>query len=167
MRDPNTEEITNLRVLVLALGEVQHFGWWKSQFLSPTGLSFLDRIYPRTKFASAIRSTFRAAQHIHDNAIGRGEVQHLFRLSALEFDLDQYLIEQENELWTKFSPFLSDKQSLLSKLSDLTGGSSVTQKVGPTSLAGKPETQLPLLASIYLNGFLANTPVFPYFTTQE
>ena len=73
--------ILQLRILVLSLGEAHHAGWWKSQFLSPTGISFLERIYPRSKFAAAVRSATRAALTIHDTNIGKGEVFHLFRIS--------------------------------------------------------------------------------------
>jgi len=45
-----------LRILVLTLGETGHAGWWKSKFMSPIGLSFLERLYPRSTFAAAVRS---------------------------------------------------------------------------------------------------------------
>jgi hypothetical protein len=62
--------------------------------LSPTGLSFLQRIYPRTFVAAAIRSATRIAQKEHDARIGRGQVMHLFRLpQASERAIDDALRE--------------------------------------------------------------------------
>ena len=56
--------LLRLRILVLALGETPECGWWKSKFLSTTGLSFLGRLYPRSDFAAAVRSAARAAKPI-------------------------------------------------------------------------------------------------------
>ena len=72
--------IVRLRILVLALGEAHMSGWWKTQFLSTTGLSYLNRLYPRSSFAAAVRSASRAAKAVHDSSIGVGNVFHLFRL---------------------------------------------------------------------------------------
>jgi hypothetical protein len=50
------KQLLSLRIVALALSENQHTGWWRSQFLAPTSLSFLDRLYPRSAFAAAVQA---------------------------------------------------------------------------------------------------------------
>jgi len=74
-----------LRTLVLALGESSNPAWWKTEFMNETGLRFLERLYPRTPVRAAVHAAGRAACEIHDRAVGRVGVYHLFRLpEALE-----------------------------------------------------------------------------------
>ena len=93
--------VLRLRILVLALGEAHMSGWWKTQFLSVTGLSYLNRLYPRSSFAAAVRSASRAAKAAHDSSIGVGNVFHLFRLPQQherrleEFNRRPYLTADE------------------------------------------------------------------------
>jgi hypothetical protein len=73
-------QIIKLRLLVGFLGEKRQFNWWDSGFLAPTGLRFLQTIFPRTAVEAALRSTSQAARALHDSRIGRVGVFHLFRL---------------------------------------------------------------------------------------
>src|SRR5712691_10043226 len=74
------ESLMRLRVLVCAIGGSGHAKWWRTEFLTPAGLRFLERLYPRTSHAAAIKATAVAARDLHDTSIGRGGVYHLFRL---------------------------------------------------------------------------------------
>jgi ATP-dependent Lon protease len=76
------EEILTLRIVVLALGEQPPNPWWRSQFLTAIGLNYLTYTFPRSAFAAAVRSATLAARHVHDSAIGKGAVAHLFRLEV-------------------------------------------------------------------------------------
>ena len=88
------ESAATVRVLVGVLGELGEPPWWRTRYLSDTGLRFLERIYPRTAFAAGVRGCGIAARGVHDESIGRGKVFHLFRLPrSFENDI-------ENELTT-------------------------------------------------------------------
>ena len=80
MVERELESLARLRFLVSVLGGAAHAKWWRTEFLTPAGLRFLNRLYPRTSCAAAIRATSVAARELHDSAIGRGGVFHLFRL---------------------------------------------------------------------------------------
>lgn len=83
------EVIVRLRLLVAVLGGAAHARWWRTELLTPAGLRFLERLYPRTTHLAALRATGVAARTIHDSSIGRGEVYHLFRLpEPLEVELE-------------------------------------------------------------------------------
>lgn len=161
-------QILQVQITVLALGESQHYGWWRSQFLSTTGLSFLNRIYPRTKFVAAVNSASRAAQQVHDTSIGKGKFSHLFRLGArLEDELDSSLKENEKELLDHFLPILNHKEKLIQDLGKLADGAPGLKKAGPILLPDNPKGQVKGIAATYLNGFQQNIPVFPYFGSEE
>ena len=159
----NLLEVVELRTLVLSLGEAPHFGWWKSQFLSPTGLSFLEHIYPNSRFAQAVRSASIGALEVHDANIGKGSVFHLFRLSQnMEIELDKILTENGRLLDIKFKDLLGDKQKLLSELANL-GGDQSEAAFGPILVKISGEKIVPTLAGLYLKAFLGEKPIFPYF----
>lgn len=166
IRDPHPaiEQFIILRIAILSLGESQHFGWWKSQFLSSTGLSFLDRIFPRTKFAAAVRSATRVAQHVHDAAIGRGEVTHLFRSDEKEEAIAEYLFSNEEGLSKYFSPKLNSKDALIRILSEMADEISWPKQSGPVRITKSQWMDLQTLSAVYLQGFMNKTPIFPYVT---
>ena len=112
--------LIEIRILVLTLGESHHSGWWKSQFMSPTGLSFLERLYPRSIFSAAVRSASRGAKFVHDTKVGKGEVFHLFRLSPeIERKLDLALEVQATNLMSHYQSLLADQNALLTTLEKL------------------------------------------------
>jgi len=156
--------LLNLRILVLTLGEAHHAAWWKSQFLSHTGLSFLEHVYPRSTFAAAIRSAGRAARAVHDANVGKGDVFHLFRLSReLERQIDAILTEQPQALQTRYHPLLTEREQLLEALKTLAGETPAGSSVGPMRLLSKPGEWAPAMAAAYLQAFRDGTQVFPYF----
>ena len=156
--------LLELRILVLALSESHPAAWCKSQFLSYTGLSFLERIYPRSTFAAAVRSAGRAAQAIHDANVGRGDVFHLFRLSReLERQIDAALTEQSQALQTQYHPLLMNREQLLEALEPLAGDAPAGLSVGPTRLSAQSGEWAPAMAVAYLQAFRDRTQVFPYF----
>jgi len=153
-----------LRIVVLTLGEMQHAGWWKSQFLSQIGLSFLDRLYPRSAFAAAVRSATRAAQLVHDANVGKGAVFHLFRLSPeLERKIDSLLVNQSARLEKDYLPLLSDRPALLTELTKLADGAAASAAAGPLRLAADSGQWLAALAAVYGAAFREGGQVFPYF----
>ena len=162
MESPNS--ILQLHILVLTLGESHHAGWWKSQFLSPTGISFLERIYPRSKFTAAVRSASRAALAIHDANIGKGEVFHLFRLSrSYELEIEKLLKERSGELEAGFLSILDNETELMEKIQILAGSVEIEDAVGPVKVAGGSEENIHNLAANYFCAFNKGTQVFPYF----
>lgn len=158
--------LLELRCAVAALGEKHH--WWRSTFLSPTGLSFLQRIYPRTFVAAAVRSAAKAARVEHDARIGRGQVVHLFRLPpALERAIDDALRGWGEATQAKIREMLGAPDGPLSVLAHLAGGRRPNGAEGPmncgsTSRLGETATTA-FLAAQYLDGFEGGTRVYPYF----
>ena len=85
------EALARLRLLVSVLGGAPHANWWRTEFLTVAGLRFLDRLYPRTSCAAAVRATGVAATELHDSNIGRGSV-------ALQIQ-DRFLTLVRTEGW--------------------------------------------------------------------
>ncbi len=162
-----------LRIVVLALGEVTHAGWWKSQFLSPTGLSFLRRLYPRSAFAAATRSATLAARAVHDTSVGRGNVFHLFRLpTEQERAFTQGLIQRETELATQLESKLSNREQLMQMLAELTSHTAPKQtSVGPVRLGSIRELRaanwVTAFADAYYAAFRDNVKVFPFVENES
>lgn len=157
--------LLELRLVVAALGEASR--WWRSTFLSPTGLSFLQRIYPRTFVAAAIRSASEAARREHDTKIGRGQVVHLFRLPAVwERALDDTLREWDQGAQAEHQRMLAAPDGALAALRELAGGQNRGTATGPVNcgnvsrIAATPT--LALVAAHYLSGFEAKRSVYPY-----
>jgi len=160
--------LLNLRILVLTLGESHHAGWWKSQFLSHTGLSFLEHVYPRSTFAAAVRSAGRAARAMHDANVGKGDVFHLFRLPReMERQVDTTLTEHSQALQTQYHPLLEDCAQLLRALEVLAGDAPARSSVGPMRLSAKPGQWAPSIAAAYWQAFRDGTQVFPYFEVEK
>lgn len=171
-----SEHIFRLRVLVLALGEahdVHRVGWWKTQFLSPTGLSYLNRLYPRSGFAAAVRSASRAAKAVHDSTIGVGSVFHLFRLPQQhERRVEEFLSEHAIELPQTFEPMFHQREQLLKALDDLGRANSNSSNArGPLRLGTAADLQtdgwMAACASAYAVAFREGSKVFPYFEAKK
>ena len=156
--------LSNLRILVLTLGEAPHAGWWNSQFLSSIGLSYLAHSYPRTNFAAAVSSATWAARAVHDNAIGLGAVFHLFRLPRQpEREIELALTVRGAELAAMYQPALGSRDGLLAQLEDLAAGVAAETSVGPLRLTGQGVALVSSMAAAYLQAFTNNQQVFPYF----
>src|SRR5436853_2336096 len=78
---PHIHAICHLRLHVAALGERLSPPWWRTEFLSSTGLRYVQRLFPRMYLAAALESATVAARRDHDANIGRRSF-HLFRLPA-------------------------------------------------------------------------------------
>ena len=160
--------LLKLRILILSLGEMHHAGWWKSQFLSPVGLSFLERIYPRSTFASAVRSACRAAQSVHDANVGKGDVFHLFRLPRqTEREIEVTLAARAGELETYFEPVIADREALLQALEASAGELPASSPLGPVRLSVRPEELVPRIAAVYYSAFREDVQTYPYFESGQ
>jgi len=159
--------LLDLRCAVAAAGEAHK--WWRSTFLSTIGFSFLQRVYPRTFVAAAVRSASEAARLEHDARIGRGQVVHLFRLPiALERAIDDALRGMDASAQAERREVLIASQGPLNLLRRLAAGRKLNGGVeGP--IACGPAARLheqsatSLLAAQYLAGFEAGRQVYPYF----
>jgi hypothetical protein len=165
--------LLRLRIMVLALGESGHAGWWKSRFLSPVGLSHLSYLYSRSTFAAAVRGAARAARITHDASIGVGNVFHLFRFPQdVERHLDEALAESEAELRAEFEPLLGRQDALVAALGMLADPQLAERRsVGPLSIGPVANLRDPRtvarLASAYYAAFRDGAKVFPYFTAEK
>lgn len=156
-------QVLSVRVLVLTLGEAQHANWWRSEFLSSTGLSFFARLYPRSTYAQAIMATSRAALELHDSSIGKGSIFHLFRLSSdMEIGINEFLFQNSKELEKEISMLSDNQDKLLSLLS-----SQATQKGdfkgGPVQIKVDKLNLPSAMAAAYAWAFRNNKQLFPYF----
>jgi hypothetical protein len=175
MDDPTTDVVPllQLQIMVLALGEAHHAGWWRSQFLSPVGLSHLSYLYPRSNFGAAVRAASRAARAVHDASIGIGDVFHLFRLpQTLERRLDDVLRDSETELHVQFGATIRQKQDLLDRLATLSEVSPDVQvQAGPRRLGTLRDLQRPssvaAMSSLYCAAFQNGLRMFPYFDGEK
>ncbi|MCC6190558.1 MAG: BrxE family protein [Anaerolineales bacterium] len=160
-------DLLQLRILVLTLGEASHAGWWKSRFLTPTGLSYLSRLYPRSSFAAAVRSTGEAARLVHDASIGVGQVFHLFRLPLdEERRLETALQEIGGDLEAELAPLLTRRQALLERLGRISSGQPNKALAGPQEVGSLRDWQAGRLvgqvAALYGLAFRNDNRIYPY-----
>jgi hypothetical protein len=156
--------IWRIRIAVSFLGEKNQAGWWRTSFLNTTGFKFIERLFPKTSRVAAIESAAEAAKRVHDEAIGKGQVCHLFRF-APEFE------ETLHGIAVSMSPgeiesICASPDAARRELDDAAEGS-VEAAVGPKQIGALDSalhpTSIAKLAAHYLSGFDAGTPVFPYF----
>lgn len=159
-------EWLRLRAIVLALGEDPAVQWWRTQFFSAAGLRLLARIYPRTQWPAAVESASVAARTIHDQAIGRGQVYHLFRLpDHIEREIAASS-GQAGPLWEELTPALGNKDVLGALLKKVAATGDKPQ-VGPFCIGkvkdiNRSESSK-RAAALYAAAFDAGQKVFPYF----
>jgi len=166
------ESLARLQILVAVLGEAVHARWWRTEFLTVTGLRFLAHLYPRTSYVAAIRATSLAARDVHDSNIGRGEVYHLFHLPEhLETQLhalagrgffDQVLQNLKSSLETR-EALLAQFESIAAELPETEPG---PQRIGSVrdlrrgALLGR-------WTGAYLHAFRKEYRVFPYVEAER
>lgn len=166
-----------LRSLVLALGESVQPPWWRSRYMNETGLRFLERVYPRSYFQAALHASGKAAAIVHDNAIGRRGVFHLFRLpESIETEVMGSAAISTDFLkegcFSELRADLGDPQRLMDLLADfaiIQGGNLVMstenslgpQRIGASEALHDVETYK-RMAGIYLNAFRGGYQAFPY-----
>src|SRR5712692_5828586 len=159
--------ILHLRVIVTALGEVSQPPWWRTQYLSETGMRFLERLYPRTAFAAAVRATGVAACAIHDGSIGHGRLYHLFRLPiALEREMQTFLLgEYGTGLAQEMRPLLGNVEELITRLHAL-AAEVPKETIGPWRIGKGTDLNRPevyrRMAGAYLRAFQGGDKIFPY-----
>lgn len=162
-----------LRALVLALGESVLPPWWKTGFMSETGIRFLERLYPRTFFHAAVYSAGKAACQVHDRAVGRVGVYHLFRLpETLEAELHPLLSSEDEEFIIQFRSSLGKPDNLIEMLRLLCAGEASKDDATGARRIGTGADLRNLhtfgkTASFYHRAFSQGNPGFPYFTAER
>jgi hypothetical protein len=163
--------ILNLRILVLALGELSEPPWWRSRYLSETGLRFLERIYPRSALSAAINSTGSAACRIHDIAIGKRGAFHIFRLpNNLEREVN-HLLSSRDDSWIGISNLLGDAEKLKKRLLEISLPCNSYDWIGPHRIGAAEDAlkakSYQIMAASYFNAFEKGHQAFPYFEIKE
>lgn len=161
-----------LRALVLALGESTKPPWWKTEFMNETGLRYLERLYPRTALRAAIYAAGRAASDVHDRAVGRVGVYHLFRLpESLETDLNRSRENSQETFNSAFRAALGQADKLLELLTPLRGHSKADIATGARRLGtGKDmltAAGFESMTAVYHAAFTQGKPCFPYFAADQ
>ena len=166
------EALARLRLLVSVLGGASHANWWRTEFLTGAGLRFLDRLYPRTSCAAAVRATGIAATELHDSNIGRGGVYHLFRLpEPFEAQLDA-LAENGffDQVLGDLKPFLEARETLLAQFDDFAAELPPTEP-GPQRIGSLRDLRRGNLvrrwAGTYLQAFREEYRIFPYVEAEK
>jgi len=161
-----------LRAVVLALGECLRPAWWKTEFMNETGLRFLERLYPRTYFHAAIHATGRAASDVHDRAVGRVGVYHLFRLpESLEAEMNRVPPNTDEEFITAFRSALCHPDKLMAMLIPLCGDKEMDVAPGAKRIGTYKELMIAAgfkkTAAVYCHAFAQGKPGFPYFAAEQ
>lgn len=164
--------VTHLRALVLALGESSNPGWWKTEFLNETGLRYLERIYPRTFYHAALHAAGSAACEVHDKAVGRIGVYHLFRLpESLEVESQTVMSSRNDEFFRNFRSCLGKSNTLMEMLASYCADTEIKVVFGPKRVGTDSDAMrsegLAAAATVYLNAFKEGKPAFPYFAADQ
>jgi len=159
--------IIRLRAVILALGESVQPPWWRTGFLNETGLRFLERLYPRSAFQAAMHAAGKAACEIHDQAIGRRGVFHLFRLpEALEAEVRAFVSLSGDALGAEVRQDLGKVDALITGLKEMGHGFHVDPS-GPLRIASDSDVyrieSFRKTAAVYVAAFIKNGRAFPYF----
>jgi len=159
--------LAKLRILVGYLGETDQCDWWRTSFLSPTGMRYLEFNFPRTVLSAGINSVSHAAKELHDRRIGRNGVFHLFRLPhAIEQDLHLLLA---GDFKDELNEMIQGRDRAMKALAELAEGEKLQSK-GPTRISAIGQMthrfSLRKLAACYLWAFESGKQTFPYFTGE-
>ncbi len=167
-----SESLARLRILVSVLGEAAHARWWRTEFLTAAGLRFLDRLYPRTSYAAAIRATGVAARELHDSSIGRGGVYHLFRLPE-PFGGQLHALAGTgffDQVLRDLGSSMEDREALLVRFESLAAELPETEP-GPQRIGSVRDLRrgdlLGRWAGAYLHAFRKEYRVFPYVEADK
>ena len=158
-----SKQISELRVLVGYLGEKSQFNWWSSDFLGSSSPAFLTPIFNRTSFLAQYRGVTAAAAKIHDEAIGIGNIYHLFRFPI---GLEQSTAETLSD--EAFVQSLKDKllnsEIALARLDELSKKPE-TSSPGAVSVGVISQglgSELQLAAGYYFSAFASGIQTFPF-----
>lgn len=164
--------VLRLRAVVLALGESVSPAWWKTGFMNETGLRFLERLYPRTVFHAAVHAAGKAARDVHDRAVGRVGVYHLFRLpESLEIELHRMPPAQAEDFFRTLRNALGRPDELMKLLAPMGDGERADAAPGARKIGTDKDMMttagIRKTAAFYHTAFARNEPGFPYFTAER
>jgi hypothetical protein len=136
--------------------------------MSSTGLSFLERIYPRTALRAAVNAAGRAATDVHDKAVGRYKVFHLFRLPEnLESDIHRLASDADTAFEMDLRSAFGQQEKLMVLLAQPANNSTTESTAGAQRLGTDEDLKSPLwvknAAAVYLHAFAQHHQAFPYF----
>jgi len=163
--------IPRLRAVVLALGESASPAWWKTEFMNETGLRFLERLYPRTTFQAAVHAAGKAAGDVHDRAVGRVGVYHLFRLpESLETELHRIPPDPADDFFPTLRNAMGRPEELMKLLAPMCSGERADAAPGARKIGTDKDIMttagIRKTAAVYYTAFARNKPGFPYFTAE-
>lgn len=156
-------QMMELRLAVGFLGSKAVRGWWDCDFLSSAGLGASGYNFPRNPAAASYQATNLAAKLHHDDAIGRNQSWHLFRLpTQLEILLHQQIISSS----TPLDVGLLHEAKAMAFLAQLADGE-IDPPDGPVQI-GRPDecasvAGISELAKHYHAAFRTDRIVLPYF----
>jgi len=164
-------DVLEIRLSVLRLGEAAEPPWWHSRFLADLSLRFLERLYPRSAVSAAVYSANKAACEIHDQAIGRQGVYHLFRLPInLEREVGA-LLHKNDDVVSELQSIVREPDGSRSFLAEFASTAVRAERIGPVRIGTTNDILRPdsyrLMAAVYLEAFDLNHRSFPYFEIWE
>ena len=153
-----------MRLLVGYLGEQTRAGWWNTSLLDGIGIRFLESTFPRTARLAALRSASDAACSVHDQALGRVNTYHLFRLpSGAEDHLENVIAHID---WSVTWPLVSSRETAMESLKIL-ADTHIKAPEGPVQVGVQrrllTSTAIKELAAHYHSAFTDGIRCFPYF----
>ena len=155
--------LARLRTCAAFMGEKDQTGWWPSSFLSPSGEAFLSPVFPKTAALARVNGASGAAQVVHDEHIGIGDVYHLFRLPEnIEHDISQLLAKNTSVL-----ELIASEEVAQAGMQELSAGE-IVRGVGPLLLEDEAigTTMVARMAAAYMQGFSSEEQVFPYYRSN-
>lgn len=163
--------VFRLRAIVLALGESASHAWWKTEFMNEVGLKFLERIYPRTFFQAAVQAAGKAASDVHDQAVGRVGVYHLFRLpESLETEIHRMPLDSVETFFTAMRDALGHPEKLMYLLKLLCVEAGADAAPGAKRIGNDKDflttAGFEKIAAMYHRAFVQGKPSFPYFAAE-
>ncbi len=141
--------------------------------MSNVGLSFLQRIYPRTNFQVALNSAGKAARDIHDQSVGKVGVFHLFRLPpGLEVDIHSYQTGENCFDTSELITILEDQSKLFQALSNISKSDTSNDILsGAVNIGVEAECYMvdtyKKMAAIYFQAFKNGKQTYPYMSTER
>ena len=164
------QRLLALRLVVGFLGEREQAGWWPSDFLGRNSVAFLSPVFGSKSQMARYHGAIEAACAVHDERIGLGKVNHLFRVpEPIEHSMYE-MIQQDNSL-SQIGPNFTSKANACAWLSEI-GNKGVEVRSGPVRISmfdtnRAESTDIAILASYYRFAFLSGVQCFPYFNQNK
>jgi hypothetical protein len=159
-------KLAELRLIVGYLGECDPRPWWVSGFTVPSSTPFLTPVFARTLITARFQAISLAAQRIHDQHVGIGEVFHLFRLPD---DLEQLLHDAMRAPRDSGINLPGSYEEAIAALESLSA-SMATKADGPVRVGRLEDVRARRTwvetAGYYLNAFVAGHQVHPYLADR-